>query len=346
MRALTERTVIGAIALLASGALPAQAEPVADFYKGKTINMIIGGSTGGGYDVLGRSIAQFIGRHIPGNPSIVARNMPGAGGMLAMNYMFNNAEKDGTVVGVVQSNTPLEPLFGTKEARYDAQKFAWLGTPSIEIAVVVVWHTVPVNTVEDLRKRETTMGVSGTQSTQAFLGRLMNATMGTKMKIVYGYKGLSDTFLAMERGELDGYPGVYYSALSSTRPDWLPKGRAKAIVQIGPERLAELPNVPTALDFVSDPDDRRLIEAAVATQALGRPLVMAPGAPPERVAAMRKALSDTFADPEFQAHANKIGLIVNAPRSGQELQDVIARAYAAPPALVDRLRKLSNPGTQ
>lgn len=338
------RTTTGAMVLLALAAMQANAQPVADFYKGKTINMIIGGSTGGGYDVLGRSIAQFIGRHIPGNPSIVARNMPGAGGMLAMNYMFNNAEKDGTVIGVVQSNTPLGPLFGTKEARYDAQKFAWLGTPSVEIAVVVVWHTVPVNTVEDLRKRETTMGVSGTQSTQAFLGRLMNATMGTKMKIVYGYKGLSDTFLAMERGELDGYPGVYYSALSSTRPDWLPKGLAKAIVQIGPDRLAELPKVPSAIDYVTNPDDRQLVEAAVATQALGRPLVMAPGAPSERVAAMRKALSDTFADPDFQAHARKIGLIVNAPRTGQELQDVIAKAYAAPPAVVDRLRKLSNPG--
>jgi tripartite-type tricarboxylate transporter receptor subunit TctC len=347
MRALIKGTpIVSAVCLLALGAWPVQADPVADFYKGKTINMIIGGSAGGGYDVLGRSIAQFMGRHIPGQPSIVAKNMPGAGGMLAMNYMFNNAEKDGTVIGVVQSNTPLEPLFGTKEARYDAARFGWLGTPSVEIAVVLVWNRVPVDTVEDLRTRETTMGVSGTQSTQAFLGRLMNATLGTKMKLVYGYKGLNDTFLAMERGELDGYPGVYYSALSSTRPNWLPDGLAKAILQIGPERLAELPKVPSALDYVTNPDDRQLVQAAVATQALGRPLVMAPGAPPERLAAVRKALSDTFGDPEFQAYAKKIGLIVNAPRSGQELQDVIAKAYASPPAVVDRLRKLSNPGTQ
>jgi tripartite-type tricarboxylate transporter receptor subunit TctC len=323
--------------------MPGNTDPVADFYKGKTVTMIVGGSAGGGYDVLGRTIGQFIGRHIPGNPSVVARNMPGAGGMLAMNYMFNNAEKDGTVIGVVQSNTPLEPLYGTKEARYDAAKFAWLGTPSVEIAVVVVWHTVPVNSVEDLRTRETTMGVSGTQSTQAFLGRLMNATIGTKMKLIHGYKGLNDTFLAMERGELDGYPGVYYSALSSTRPNWLPGKLAKAILQIGPEKQPGLVDVPSALDFVSNPDDRQLMLAAVATQALGRPLVMTPGVPADRVAAMRKALTDTFTDSDFQAAAKKIGLIVNAPRTGQQLQDVITQAYASPPAVVDRLRKLSNP---
>jgi tripartite-type tricarboxylate transporter receptor subunit TctC len=338
------RTITTAIALLAVAALPAKADPVADFYKGKTLNMVIGGSAGGGYDVLGRTIGQFIGRHIPGNPSVVARNMPGAGGMLAMNYMFNNAEKDGTVIGVVQSNTPLEPLFGTKEARYDATKFGWLGTPSVEIAVVLVWHTVPVNTVEDLKTRETTMGVSGTQSTQAFLGRLLNATLGTKMKLIHGYKGLNDTFLAMERGELDGYPGVYYSALSSTRPKWLPDGLGKAILQIGPERLPQLPNVPSAIDLISNPDDRQLMQAAVATQALGRPLVMTPGVPAERLAAVRKALADTFADAEFQAVAKKIGLIVNAPRTGEDLQDVIVKAYASPPSVVERLRKLSNPG--
>jgi tripartite-type tricarboxylate transporter receptor subunit TctC len=343
MRALM-RPITSAAILLALAAMPGNADPVADFYKGKTINMIVGGSAGGGYDVLGRTVGQFISRHIPGNPSIVARNMPGAGGMLAMNYMFNNAEKDGTVIGIVQSNTPLEPLFGTKEARYDATKFTWLGTPSVEIAVVVVGHTVSVNSVEDLKTKETTMGVSGTQSTQAFLGRLLNATVGTKMKLIYGYQGLNDTFLAMERGELDGYPGVYYSALSSTRPKWLPDKLAKAILQIGPDKQPELADVPFALDFVSNPVDRQLMQAAVATQALGRPLVMTPGVPADRVAAMRKALADTFADPDFQTAAKTIGLVVNAPRTGQQLQDVVTQAYASPPDVVDRLRKLSNPG--
>jgi tripartite-type tricarboxylate transporter receptor subunit TctC len=325
------------------GALPAHADLVADFYKGKTVNMIIGGSEGGGYDTLGRAIGRHIGKHIPGNPTIVARTMPGAGGMLAMNYLYNTAPKDGTFIGVMQSNTPVEPLMGTKEARYDAMKFNWLGTPSIEIAVVLVWHTVAVNSVDDLRTKETTMGVSGAQSTQAFLGRLLNATLGTKMKLIHGYRGLNDTFLAMERGELDGYPGVYYSALTSTRPNWLRDKLAKAIVQIGPEPLKELPDVPSATDIVTSPDDKLLMQAAAATQALGRPLVMTPDVPADRVAAMRKALADTFADPAFQADADKIGLIVNAPQTGQQLQEVIQQAYATPSRVVDRLRKLANP---
>ena len=331
------------LVLVTLGALPSQADPVADFYKGKTITMIVGGSEGGGYDTLGRAIGRYIGKHLPGNPTIVAKTMPGAGGMLAMNYLYNTAAKDGTVIAVVQSNTPLEPLLGTKEARYDANKFHWLGTPSVEVAVVLVWHTAPVNSVEDLRTKVATMGVSGAQSTQAFIGRLFNETLGTKMKLVYGYRGLNDTFLAMERGELDGYPGVYYSALTSTRPNWLPDKLAKAIVQYGPERLKELLDVPFATDFVSNPDDKLLMQAAAAPQALGRPLVMPPGVPADRVAAMRKALADTFADPAFQAESDKMGLIVNAPQTGQQLQEVIEQAYATPSRVVDRLRKLSNP---
>ena len=145
--------------------------------------------------------------------------MPGAGGITAVNWLYNTAEKDGTVIGLVQNGTPLEPLFGTKAARYDATKFNWLGTPSYEVSMVLLWNTVPVNTVDDLRKRETTMGASGANSTPAFYTRLLNATLGTKMKLINGYPGQNDAFLAMERGELDGYPSVFYSALTSTRPD-------------------------------------------------------------------------------------------------------------------------------
>ena len=164
--------------------------------------------------------------------------MPGAGGITAVNWLYNTAEKDGTVIGLVQNGTPLEPLFGTKEARYDATKFNWLGTPSYEVSMVLLWHTVPVNTVDDLRTRETNMGASGANSTPAFYTRLLNATLGTKMKLINGYPGQNDAFLAMERGELDGYPSVFYSALTSTRPNWLKDKQAKPIVQYGP-RAAE-----------------------------------------------------------------------------------------------------------
>jgi len=303
----------------------------------------VGSSTGGGYDTMTRAIARFIGKHVPGNPTVVVRNMPGAGGITAMNYIYNAAERDGTVLALVQNNTPLEPLFGTKQARYDATRLNWLGTPSFEVAMVLLWHTVPVNSLADLKSRETQMGASGANSTPAFYVRLLNATLGTRMKLVNGYPGQNDALLAMERGELDGYPSVFQSALTSTRPTWLPAKLAKAIVQYGPERLAELGNVPFAPDLLTNEDDKLLMQAGFAPLSLGRPLVMPPEAPPDRIGAMRKALADTFADPEFLAEGERMGLAVNAPRTGAQLQDVIARAYQSPPRIIERLQKLNNP---
>jgi tripartite-type tricarboxylate transporter receptor subunit TctC len=337
-------TFLSAVAALMGFTAPIHAQSVADFYKGKTITVVVSTSTGGGYDAMARAITRHIGKHVPGNPNVVVRNMPGAGGITAVNWLFNAAEKDGTELGLVQNGTPLEPLFGTKEARYDAPKFNWLGTPSIEVSMVLLWHTVPVNTVEELKTKETNMGASGANSTPAFYTRLLNATLGTKMKLINGYPGQNDAFLAMERGELDGYPSVFYSALTSTRPNWLRDKQAKAIVQYGPERLKELPDVPFAPDLLTNEDDKLLMNAAFAPQALGRPLLMPPNVPADRVAAMRKALADTFTDKEFQADAEKIGLIVNAPKSGEQLQDVIAKAYATPSRVVERLQKLNNPG--
>jgi tripartite-type tricarboxylate transporter receptor subunit TctC len=329
--------------LSAHFAAPAKADPVADFYKGRTVALVVGSSTGGGYDTMARAIARFIGRHIPGNPTVVVRNMPGAGGITAMNYLFNTAERDGSVLALVQNNTPLEPLFGTKQARYDATRVTWLGTPSFEVAMVLLWHTVPVNSVDDLKHKETQVGASGANSTPAFYARLLNATLGTRMKIVNGYPGQNDALLAMERGELDGYPSVFESALTSTRPTWIADKVAKAIVQYGPERLTKLSGVPFAPDLVSNEEDKLLLQAAFAPLALGRPLAMPPEVPADRVAAIRKALADTFADPEFLAEGERMGLAVNAPRTGEQLADVIARAYQSPPQVVARLQKLDNP---
>jgi tripartite-type tricarboxylate transporter receptor subunit TctC len=210
--------------------------------------------------------------------------------------------------------------------------------------MVLLWNSVPVNTVDELRARETTMGSSGANSTPSFYTRMLNATLGTRMRLIYGYPGQNDAFLAMERGELDGYPSVFYSALTSTRPTWLKEKKVKAIVQYGPQRLKELPDVPFATDLLTNEDDKLLMQASSAPQALGRPLLLPPGVPPDRVAAMRKALADTFVDAGFQADAKKIGLIVNAPQTGQQLQQVIADAYKTPSRVVERLRKLNNPG--
>ena len=198
------------------------------------------------------------------------------------------------------------------------------------------------NSVEDLRARITEMGASGANSTPAFYARLLNATLHTKMKIIPAYPGQNDAFLAMERGELDGYPSVFYSALSSTRPDWLADKKAKAIVQYGPQKLPQLGAVPFAPDLVSDPQDKLLMQVAFTPLALGRPLLMPPGVPADRVAALRAALMDTFADADFLADAKKIGLQVNSPRGGDQLVQIIERAYRAPPRIIERLRKLND----
>jgi tripartite-type tricarboxylate transporter receptor subunit TctC len=338
-------TVARAMCVLVAGlgVTPARADAVSDFYQGRTVTMIVTTSAGGGYDTLGRAIARHIGKHLPGNPTVVVRNMPGAGGLTATNYLYSGAEQDGSVIGLVQNNPPLEPLFGAKGARFDPTRFNWLGTPSVETAMVLVWHTVPVHSVDDLRRRETAMGASGANSTPAFFGRLLNATLGTKMKIIPGYPGQNDAFLAMERGELDGYPSVFYSALSSTRPSWLMEKKARAVVQYGPEKLKELGDVPFAPDLVTDPDDKLMLQVAFTPMSLGRPLLMPPGVPADRLAAMRKALAATFADPDFIADGARIGLGLNAPRGGDELLQVIERAYRSPPAVIERLRKLNAP---
>jgi tripartite-type tricarboxylate transporter receptor subunit TctC len=331
------------IAVLAVGwhVATAKADPIADFYNGRTVTMIVSTSAGGGYDTLARTIARYMAAHVPGHPTIVVRNMPGAGGIAATNYVYATAERDGSVIGLVQNQPPFEPLFGTKQARFDPTKFNWLGTPSVETAMVLVWHTVPVNSLDDLRRTVTHMGASGANSTPAFYGRLLNATLGTKMQVIPGFPGQNDAFIAMERGELDGYPSVFYSALSSTRPTWLAEKKARAIVQYGPEKQKELGDVPFVPDLVANPDDKLLLQVAFAPLELGRPLLMPPGVPADRVAAMRQALKETFADPAFRADAAKIGLEINSPRSGERLLTVIQRAYRAPAKIITRLRELN-----
>jgi len=343
MRKTGRRRLLVLCALISAGGSPAQADAVADFYKGRSVTVVVSSSGGGGYDTLARAVARHVGRHLPGHPVFVVRNMPGAGGMTASNFLYTNADKDGSVIGLVQNNTPFEPLFGTREARYDPVKFNWLGSPSVETAMVLLWHAVPVNSIEELRQREVAVGVSGANSTPAFFTRLLNATLGTRMKAVNGYPGQNDVLLAMERRELDGHPSAFMSALTSTRPTWLRDKTAKAIVQYGPEKHTELRGVPFAPDLVGHAEDRLVMEAAFAPLALGRPFLTPPNVPAERVAALRAAFAATLADPAFLAEGERIGLGLNAPRSGAQIQDVMERAYRSPPAVIDRLRQLNVP---
>jgi tripartite-type tricarboxylate transporter receptor subunit TctC len=319
---------------------PARADDVADFYRGKTVTITVSAGAGGGYDTLARTVARFLNKHLPGNPFVVVRNMAGGGGLAAANALFSGAEKDGTHIGLLQSNSPFDPLLGTRGAQFDATKFNWLGTPSVETGLFVLSSTVPVETLADARAREITVGAAGANSTPAFHARLFNDVLGLKLKIKTGYPALTDAFYGLERGELEGYTSVIYSALQATKADWLPQKKIKALLQYGPEKRAELAGVASAREAAASEDDRILIDAAFAPLALGRPLVMPPGVDADRLAAMRKALMDTFADPGFIAESARLSLGPTEPRDGDALQQVVARTYAAPPHVLDRLRKL------
>jgi tripartite-type tricarboxylate transporter receptor subunit TctC len=333
-----------ALCIVAGACLPqAKADVVAEFYQGRTVTVVVGSNAAGGYDTFARAVARYMGKHIPGSPTLIVRNMPGAGGMTAANFLYNNADKDGSVIGLVQNNTPFEPLFGTKEARYDPVRFNWLGSPSAETAMVLLWHAAPVNSVAELKAREVAVGVSGANSTPAFFTRLLNATLGTRMKPINGYPGQNDVLLAMERREIDGHPSAFFSSVRSTRPTWLRDKTAKAIVQYGAEKLAELPDVPFAPDLVGHDGDRLVMQAAFAPLTLGRPLLTPPGVASERVAALRRAFAATMADPDFLAEGERVGLGLNAPRTGEQIQEVVERAYQSPPRVIDRLRQLNAP---
>jgi tripartite-type tricarboxylate transporter receptor subunit TctC len=330
-----------ALALTGIGGSSAMADPVADFYKGKTISMVISSSAGGGYDALGRAVSRHLGRHIPGNPNIVPRNMPGAGGIVATKHLYSQAPRDGTVMGLVLNNAPLEPLFGTKAADYDATKLSWIGTPSLETGLLIVWHTSKFKTIDDARKYEMTAGASGINSAPALYSRLMNEVLGTKIKVIAGYPGQNQAYLAIERGELDTFGTTFWSSLTSTKQDWLRDNLIRILLQYGPVREPALKDVPYGPDLVKSEEDRQLFEAAYGPLSLGRPFLMPPEIPADRLAAVRKAFMAMIKDPEFRQEAEKLGLLIDNPRSGEQLQAELQRLYRTPPQVIERLRRIA-----
>jgi tripartite-type tricarboxylate transporter receptor subunit TctC len=333
---------ISSCLLLAGVAMQtARSDTLEDFYRGKTISLVVSSSPGGGYDVLTRAVARFLGKRIPGNPAVIVRNMPGAGGIVATKFIAAVAPRDGLTIACVLNNTPYEPLFGTQEADYDATKLTWLGTPSVETGLLIIWHTSPIQTLDDARRIEMTAGSSGANSGPSFYARLLNELLGLKIKIVVGYAGQNEAYLAMERGELDSFGLTFWSSLTSTKSDWLRDKKIRILVQYGPEKEAALPDVPYGPDLVRNADDKALFAAANAPLAAGRPFVAPPDLPPERAAALRTGLLATFKDPEFLAEADKLHLEINKPTSGESMQEEIASVYQTPQRIVDRLRHIA-----
>jgi tripartite-type tricarboxylate transporter receptor subunit TctC len=333
-------SIRSAMLALLAGIPVAHADAVADFYRGRTISIIVATNAGGAYDILARTLARHLPDHIPGQPSIVVKDMPGGGGMVGTNWIYNVGEKNGLVIGALLNIGPFEQIFSAEGLHYDATKFTYLGSSDPETGFLVLWKTAPVNSIDDLRRTEVTVGTSGPASSPTFFARLQNEVLKTKLKIVSGYPGQTEAFFAMENGELDGYPSIFYSSLTAFKPNWIKDKIVKLMVQFGSKTRPEFPDVPSMMDYVKDPDDRLLAEAAFALTDIGRPYVLPPGVPADRAAAIRKAMQDTFADPAYIADARKAGLQVDQPQDAADVQAVIDRVYHMPPAVMDRLRKL------
>ena len=333
-RLLAMAIIAGTVATTAS------ADEVADFYRNRTVTLIVSNPAGGGYDLLARVIAPFFAKQIPGHPNIIVQNMPGAAGILATNHLFNIAAKDGTVIGSISNTVPFEPLLGTLEARFDPLMFNWLGSPTVETGLLGVWHTVPVNSIDDAKKRDITIASNGPRSTPSFYARLLNETLGTKLKLVMGYPGQNEFNLAMEKEEVDGTSSLFYSSLVATRPSWLSEKKIKLLLQYGFEKHPKLADVPFASDLATNTDDFSLMQAAYAALGVGRPYTLPPGVPDTRVRAMQDAMARTFRDPEFLAKAQSLQIEPAAAKSGAQLRDIVARAYAVSPQVRARLKAM------
>jgi tripartite-type tricarboxylate transporter receptor subunit TctC len=337
-------TMLGAAAAagLAHVAIPvACAETPAEFYRGKSVELYIGYSAGGGYDVYARALARHIGRFIPGNPTIVPKNMPGAGSLVLANWLYNVAPKDGTAFGTIGRGTGFDPLLGSTKAQFDASKFNWLGSMNDEVSVCVAWHTAGITTLQQVMQKELTVGGTGPAADTDQFPKVLNATIGTKFKIITGYPGGNDVDLAMERGEVMGRCGWSWSSVIATHQNWLDDKKIDVLVQLSLGKHPDLPNVPLVMDFAKNDEERQIFKLVFARQPMGRPFLAPPGVPADRVAALRKAFMDTLTDRDFMAEAEKAKLEIN-PVSGEAVQKIVQEVYQAPKSVADKVADMVN----
>jgi len=324
----------------------AKAQSVEEFYKGKTITILVGSDVGGGYDLTARTLAHYLPRHVPGHPNVIVQNKPGASSLLAANYVYEIAPKDGTVIAAVQRPIPFQVLFGDTGVRFDVRKMQWLGSTTNELGVVVAWHTAPQQTFADLFKSEMVIGGTGPATDPELYPRAMNRVLGTKFRIVGGYPGQAQVALAMERGEIQGSGNWSFSDIEKGHADWLTEGKVRLLLQLGLAKGANpaLRDVPLVLDVAREGAQRQAFEILMGMKALGRPYFAAPGVPQERVQALRAAFMETMADAEFLAEAKEVLGPID-PVSGVDMQAIIGKVYALPADVIATAReavKVSN----
>jgi len=320
---------------------PATTRAGDDFYQGRQIAWILSADAGGGYASYARAFAPFLSKHIAGNPSIVIQHMPGAGGIRAMNYLYSVAPKDGTVLGLVHSSVPFAPLYGIKGAKFDPLRINWIGSLDANTAICIAWHTSRIKTWQDALEQEFTVGGSGVGSQMETMPAMLNKLFGAKMKVISGYKGGNEIYLAMERGEVDGRCGGLVSSINSTRPDWFPQRKITVPIVVALERSPLFPDVPAVAEFAKDERRRQILELFVAPQAMDRPILAPSGVPAERVAALRRAFHAAITDAGFIAEARRQHLQI-AEVDGTRVTKLLSSAYALPADIVKAATEAMN----
>ncbi len=316
----------------------ARADALEDFYRSKSVNLIVGYSSGGGYDIYARSVARYLGNHLPGQPKVVVTNMPGAGSLVSVNHLYNIAPKDGTAIATFGRGLPMEPLIGSTKVQFDATKLTWIGSVTSELSVCAVTQKSKVITFEDSLSIEAAVGGEGSGSDPDTYASLVRNLFGSKMKLVTGYPGGNEMTLAIERGELDGRCGWSWGSIKATRPDWVSgPHQLRVLLQMTLERSHEMPDVPTVLEKAKTQADKDVVKLIVSRQTIARPFAAPPGIPEDRKNALRKAFDETMTDKDFVAEAKTLSLDVD-PLSGAEVDKLIAELYRASPDVVARAK--------
>jgi len=322
-------SAVYATAVIVVAALPAMAQDI----RGKDVNLYVGSGAGGPYDAYARLVGRHLGKHLPGNPNVVVQNMPGASGRRLISFMLNVAPKDGTAIATIQRGIPFEPLMG--EGQFDVDKIAWIGNANNETNVCMAWHASPVRTIDDVRTRGMVVGSSGPASTDSIYPNVLNALHGMRFKVVEGYKSVTETHIAMERGEVDGRCGISWDTLQALNADWLRDRKIRILVQIGLDKVAELAGVPTVFDLAATEEERQIWALWAAPLKMGRPFLAPPGMTAERVNLLRRAFDAAMVDRELRADAARMNIAI-APITGEQVADLLRQVYATPKAVVEK----------
>jgi tripartite-type tricarboxylate transporter receptor subunit TctC len=331
----------GALVVLAmiAAAPAAHAQTPAEFYKGKQVSLYIGFSAGGTYDLYGRIVARHIGKHIPGNPTVVPRNMEGAGSIRLANFMSTTAPKDGTAIATMGRGGAFGPLFGMKGAQFEAERFLWLGSANDEVSLCASWHLSGIRTFEDVRQKELVIAATGPGDESQTVPKVLNGVLGSRFKIIGGYPGSNEMTISIERGETQGRCAFSWASMKSVHRQWLDEKKINILVQLSYQKHPELAHIPLAGDMAKSKEDQQLIALFAARQVMGRPFFSTPDMPADRAAALRKAFMDTLQDKDFLAEAEKLKLEIT-PVSGERVQNIVRDIYATPRAVVDRATEL------